>query len=289
MVGDGTLRRALKRKIAELVVDGELERKTEQLRADLGELGVDPFGYDPRVVKYAAIPVAWLYKNYFRVKTHGLEKVPERRVLLVANHSGQLPFDGMMIACALVLEHDPPRVPRAMVEKWVPKLPFVSVFMARMGQIVGTPENCRRLLEKEEAILVFPEGARGISKTYDRRYQLERFGTGFMRLALETRTPIVPIAVVGAEEQAPSLYNVKPLADAIGAPAFPVTPTFPLLGPLGLLPLPSKYHIYFGDPMTFPGLGDEDDEFVQEHVSRVKNVIQEMLDHGLRARDGVFF
>src|SRR5688572_19582613 len=249
---DGTLRKALKRKIADLVVDEDLERKTEQLRADLGELGVDPFDYDPRVLKVAAVPVSWLYKNYFRVKTFGLEKVPNGRVLLVSNHSGQLPFDGMMIGGALVFERDPPRVVRSMVEKWVPRLPFVSVFFARVGQIVGTPENCRRLLEKGEAILVFPEGARGISKTYDKRYQLERFGTGFMRLALETKTPIVPVAVVGAEEQAPALYNVKPLADALGAPAFPVTPTFPLLGPLGLLPLPSKYRIYFGDPMTFP-------------------------------------
>jgi 1-acyl-sn-glycerol-3-phosphate acyltransferase len=289
MFGDGTLRRALKRKIADLVVDDELERKTEQLRADLGELGVDPFGYDPRVVKYAAVPVAWLYKNYFRVKTHGLEKVPNGRVLLVSNHSGQLPFDGMMIGCALVLERDPPRVARAMVEKWVPKLPFVSVFFARVGQIVGTPENCRRLLEKEEAILVFPEGARGISKTFDKRYQLERFGTGFMRLALETKTPIVPVAVVGAEEQTPALYNVKPIADAIGAPAFPVTPTFPLLGPLGLLPLPAKYRIYFGDPLTFSGQGDEEDEFIIEHVNVVRAKIQEMLDRGLSERDGIFF
>jgi 1-acyl-sn-glycerol-3-phosphate acyltransferase len=287
--GDGTLRRALKRKIAELVVDDELERKTEQLRADLGELGVDPFGYDPRVFKYAAVPVAWLYQNYFRVKTHGLHKVPDRRVLLVSNHSGQLPFDGMMIGCALVLERDPPRVARAMVEKWIPKLPFVSVFFARVGQIVGTPENCRRLLENEEAILVFPEGARGISKTFDKRYQLERFGTGFMRLALETGTPIVPVAVVGAEEQAPAIYNVKPLADAIGAPAFPVTPTFPLLGPLGLLPLPSKYNIYFGDPMTFKGQGDEDDEVVNEYVESVRGTIQAMLDRGVAEREGVFF
>jgi 1-acyl-sn-glycerol-3-phosphate acyltransferase len=289
MFGDGTLRRALKRKIADLVVDEDLERKTEQLRADLGELGVDPFGYDPRVVKYAAVPVSWLYKSYFRVKTYGLEKVPDGRVLLVANHSGQLPFDGMMIGASLVLERNPPRVVRSMVEKWVPKLPFVSVFMARVGQIVGTPENCRRLLEQGEAILVFPEGARGISKTFDKRYRLERFGTGFMRLALETKTPILPIAVVGAEEQAPALYNVKPLADAIGAPAFPVTPTFPLLGPLGLLPLPSKYRIYFGDPLTFSGQGDEEDEFIMEHVNVVRSKIEEMIARGLAERDGVFF
>ncbi len=250
---------------------------------------MDPFGYDPETVQYAAAPVAWLYENYFRVKTKGLTNVPEGRVLLIANHSGQLPFDGLMIGASMLLEHNPPRVVRSMVEKWIPRLPFVSVAMARIGQIVGTPDNCRRLLNHEECILVFPEGARGISKTYDKRYQLARFGTGFMRLALETNTPIVPVAVVGAEEQAPSLYNVKTVAKALGMPSFPVTPTFPLLGPAGLLPLPVRYHIEFGAPMRFEGEGDEEDEFIRGHVERVRAKVQEMLDRGLEARDGVFF
>jgi 1-acyl-sn-glycerol-3-phosphate acyltransferase len=239
-------------------------------------------------VKYVSAPVVWLYKNYFRVIAHGVEKVPRGRVLIVSNHSGQLPFDGMMIAASLVLEHHPPRVVRSMVEKWIPRLPFISVLFARMGQIVGTPENCRRLLEREEAILVFPEGARGISKTFDKRYQLERFGAGFMRLALETHTPIVPVAVVGAEEQAPAFFNLKSIADAIGAPAFPVTPTFPLLGPIGLLPLPTRYRIYFGDPILVQGTGDEEDEVVEDHVERVRSTIQEMLQRGLSERTGVF-
>ncbi|MBI4818065.1 MAG: acyltransferase family protein [Deltaproteobacteria bacterium] len=255
---------------------------------DLGELGVDPFGLDPKVVQYAAAPVEWLYRHYFRVLTQGLENVPGGRVLLISNHSGQLPFDGAMIGAAMILEHEPPRIVRSMVEKWVPRLPFVSVFFARVGQIVGTPDNCRRLLEREEAILVFPEGARGISKTYDRRYQLERFGTGFMRLALETHTPIVPVAVVGAEEQAPSFYNIEPIANVLGMPAFPVTPTFPLLGPLGLLPLPTRYRIYFGEPMSFEGNGDEEDDFVLQHVAKVRSAIEALLARGLSERQGVF-
>jgi 1-acyl-sn-glycerol-3-phosphate acyltransferase len=217
-----------------------------------------------------------------------VEKVPRGRVLLISNHSGQLPFDGMMIGSAMVLEHDPPRVVRSMVEKWIPRLPFVSVLFARMGQIVGTPENCRRLLEHEEAILVFPEGARGISKTFDKRYQLERFGSGFMRLALETKTPIVPVAVVGAEEQAPAFYNLKSIANAIGAPSFPVTPTFPLLGPAGLLPLPTRYRIYFGDPLHFQGTGDEEDDFIDRYVGIVRGKIEEMIARGLRERQGIF-
>jgi 1-acyl-sn-glycerol-3-phosphate acyltransferase len=277
-----------RRRIAERFVPAELREKTQSLELDVGELGVDPFGFDPEIVKYVSAPIVWLYKHYFRVLAYGVEKVPPGRVLLISNHSGQLPFDGMMIGASMVLEHNPPRVVRSMVEKWVPRIPFVSVLFARIGQIVGTPENCRRLLEREEAILVFPEGARGISKTFDKRYQLERFGTGFMRLALENNTPIVPVAVVGAEEQAPAFFNLKSIADAIGAPSFPVTPTFPLLGPMGLLPLPTRYRIYFGDPIKFQGTGDEEDEYVEKHVRVVKEKIEEMIAQGLRERTGIF-
>jgi 1-acyl-sn-glycerol-3-phosphate acyltransferase len=281
-------RATLGRRLADRLVGGEVRERAARLAHEVGELGVDPFGYDPEIVQYVASPVAWLYRQYFRVETRGLENVPDGRVLLIANHSGQLPFDGMMIGAAMVLEREPPRVVRSMVEKWVPRLPFVSVFFARIGQIVGTPENCRRLLARDEAILVFPEGARGISKTFDRRYQLERFGTGFMRLALETGTPIVPVAVVGAEEQAPSFYNVEALARLLRVPAFPVTPTFPLLGPLGLLPLPARYRIEFGEPLRFEGEGDEEDETVQGYVHEVKERIQSMLARGLAERESVY-
>lgn len=277
-----------RRRVAERFVSPELRAKMARVSAELGTLGVDPFGFDPETVKYAAVPIQWLYEHYFRVITNGLENVPDGRVLLVANHSGQLPFDGMMIGAALVVERDPPRVVRSMVEKWVPRLPFVSVFMARVGQIVGTPDNCRRLLGRGEAILVFPEGARGISKTFDKRYQLERFGTGFMRLALETDTPIVPVAVVGAEEQQPSLVNLKKIADVLGIPAFPVTPTFPLLGPLGLWPMPTRYRIYFGAPMSFVGSGDEEDEIIESYVSEVRDQVQALIARGLKERSGIF-
>jgi 1-acyl-sn-glycerol-3-phosphate acyltransferase len=277
-----------RRRLAERMVPSHIRSKMNRIRAELGDLGVDPFGFDPDVAKFAAVPLEQLYRHYFRCLTHGVENVPDGRVLLIANHSGQLPFDGMMIGSALVLDRDPPRIVRSMVEKWVPRLPYVSVFMARVGQIVGTPDNCRRLLQSEEAILVFPEGARGISKSFDRRYQLERFGYGFMRLALETQTPIVPVAVVGAEEQAPALYNAEPLARLMGMPAFPITPFFPLLGPAGLLPLPTRYRIYFGEPMRFEGSGDEEDEYVGEHVQKVRAAIQALIERGLAEREGVF-
>ena len=166
--------------------------------SNVSKYGTDEFGFSPDFVK-RVLPIATLvHRGYFRVNVTGVENVPEGRVLLIANHSGQLPFDGVMIATSLILEADPPRMVRSMIEKWVPSLPFVSTVLARLGQITGIPENCRRLLEADEAILVFPEGARGISKTYDKRYQLQKFGQGFMRLALETNTPIVPVSLVGA-------------------------------------------------------------------------------------------
>ncbi|MEM7677114.1 MAG: lysophospholipid acyltransferase family protein [Myxococcota bacterium] len=277
-----------RRQFADRWVDRNVAERMDLLKADLGELGVDSFGYDPDFVKYVASPAAWLYRNYFRVQAFGIDHVPDGRCLLISNHSGQLPFDALMISTALLLERSPPRQVRSMVEKWIPRLPFVSVFMARMGQVVGTPDNCRRLLGREEAILVFPEGVRGIAKTFDQRYTLQRFGTGFMRLALETNTPIVPVAVIGAEEQAPALANLRSLARVLRVPAFPITPTFPLLGPAGLLPLPTRYRIYFGEPLTFKGHADDEDEVIQVHIDRVRAAITEQLKQGLAAREGVF-
>jgi 1-acyl-sn-glycerol-3-phosphate acyltransferase len=176
-----------------------------------------------------------------------------------------------------------------MVEKWVARIPFASFVFARLGQIIGIPANCRELLEHEEAILVFPEGVKGISKTYDHAYELQEFGIGFMRLALECNVPIVPVAVVGAEEQAPALANLRKVGELIGAPAFPVTPTFPLLGPVGLLPYPVKYHLHFGEPMTFSGDPNDEDEVLEEKVTAVKERIQALLRQGLSERGHVFW
>jgi 1-acyl-sn-glycerol-3-phosphate acyltransferase len=256
-------------------------------RAGLPEF--DPFGYHPDYIRYVAPFARFLYRRYFRVETYGLEQLPPGRMLLVSNHSGQIPLDGMMIATSLLIDANPPRLVRSMVEKWVPELPFVSYLFARWGQVVGLPENCRMLLENEEAILVFPEGVRGLNKTFDRRYQLQDFGLGFMRLALETKTPIVPVAVIGAEEQAPSIYNARGLARLIGAPAFPITPTFPLLPLLGLLPYPVKYYVYFGAPIAFAGDSNDEDSALEAKVQEVRSTIQGMLDEGVSRRRSIFF
>lgn len=269
--------------------DERLVAQLSQARKDAGLPEFDPFGYHPESIRYVSPIARFLYRYYFRVEAHGLENLPDGKLLLVANHSGQIPLDGMMIATALLLEHQPPRLARSMIEKWVPQLPFLSYLFARWGQVVGIPENCLRLLESGEAILVFPEGVRGINKTFDKRYQLQEFGLGFMRLALETNTPIVPVAVIGAEEQAPTLYNLKPLAKLIGAPAFPITPTFPLLPVLGMLPYPVKYRIYFGEPLYFSGDPQDEDASVETKVEQVKEAIAKMLRIGLEKRKSWFY
>lgn len=288
--GCDTLRRvslsdSLKRGLrvwTESMVGGELGARLSGSRPQ-NEYGVDPFGFSLDYALSALGPFVWLYQNYFRVETFGIEKVPPGRVLLISNHGGQLPLDGAMIGVAMLTEAKPPRAIRSMVEKWVPTLPFVSTFMARIGQIVGTPENCRRLLERDETILVFPEGIKGISKTFPFRYQLQEFGLGFMRLALETNTPIVPVAVIGAEEQAPAVVDLKPLAKLFGLPALPLTPYGPPF------PLPTKYRIRFGDPLFFTGRADDDDVELEKKVKVVKAAVQTMLDRGLKERKAVFW
>jgi 1-acyl-sn-glycerol-3-phosphate acyltransferase len=254
----------------------------------LNENGVDQFGFDPEVAAKAGPYLAWIYDNYFRVQQEGVDNVPDGRCLLIGNHSGQLPYDAMMIVMAVFLERKKPRIVRAMIEKFVHDLPFISPFFERCGQIVGTPANCRRVLLSEEAILAFPEGARGINKLFHERYQLKHFGLGFMRLALETKTPIVPVAVVGAEEQAPAIANLKGLGKLFGLPALPITATM-LLGPIGLLPLPTKYRIYFGEPMTFTGDPNDEDSEIEAKAKVVRTEIERMLDRGLKEREHIFW
>lgn len=258
--------------------------RLEKLTPPRNEYGVDPYGFDIDYAVAAVAPLLWLYKKYFRVQLHGVDDIPaDGRLVLVSNHSGQLPFDAAMIEVALLLDRDPPRVLRALVERWVPTLPFISTWMARCGQIVGTPDNCRRLLAAGEAILVFPEGVRGLNKPFRERYRLKKFGPGFMRLALESNAPIVPVAVIGAEEQAPALFDLKPLAKLLAFPAFPITPT------ILPFPLPTRYHLHFGAPMHFAGRPDEDDAELERKVSEVQGAVQALVDRGLEERENVFW
>jgi len=263
--------------------DEELER-IRSLPTRQNEYGYDPYGFNRDDAKIAFLVARWLYRRYFRTTVFGLENIPDDRVMLVSNHSGQLPYDALNIVAAVLFDGQPARLVRSMIERYVPAMPYVSYWFSRWGQVLGTPDNCRRLLEDEEAILAFPEGALGISKPFSRRYQLQRFGLGFMRLALQTRTPIVPVAVVGAEEQAPAI-NISPLAKLLGAPAFPVMP-FPPFIPV--VPLPSRYYIHFGEPRCFSGDPDDDDEQMERLVKQVRLSIESLLRVGLKERKAIF-
>jgi len=267
----------------------EIDARIAKLPTRLNEYGYDPFGMDPEFGRPVLAALTFAYRYWFRVDARGVDNVPEGRVLLIGNHAGNtFAWDGAMLAKALFLEGDPPRIARGMGEYFLPKIPFFNVYMQRFGSIVGTPENCVQLLEQEEAIMVFPEGQRGFVKTYKQRYQLQTFGLGFMRLALETDTPIVPIGIVGGEEQSPGLANIRSLGRLVGSPAFPITVTFPWLGPAGFIPLPVKYYIEFGEPLRFEGDPSEDDATIGAKVEVVKDAIRKLIEAGLSRRRGWF-
>lgn len=266
----------------------EIEERLSRIPTRLNVYRYDPWGFNPDAAMGLFWMTAGLYRYWFRVENFGIKNLPAGRCLIIGNHAGQVALDASMVGLAALLEAEPPRILRGMGEYWLSKLPFLSEIMHRIGSVVGTPKNCIDLLENDEAVVAFPEGVRGISKLFWERYQLKEFGLGFMRLALETRSPIVPVAIVGSEEQAIALANLSWLGKRLGMPSFPITATWPWLGPLGLLPLPVKYRIYWGPPMRFEGNPNDEDAVIGEKVEKVRQTIQKMLDDGLAKRKSWF-
>ncbi|MCO6452337.1 MAG: acyltransferase family protein [Caldilineales bacterium] len=270
-----------------------------QMQADFikrrftGEYEVDKWGYDAEVAEYLALITGLVYKHYWRVEMNGVEHIPnEGRAMLFANHSGVIPFDGAMIAYGVREYQAAHRLVRALTSDWLPSLPFLSTLLNKGGQVVAHPDNSRRLLEEEELILVFPEGGKGVRKNYRNRYRLGQFGSeGYVRQALQARAPILPVSVVGSEETYPVLADAKPLARAFGLSSFPITPTFPWLGLLGVFPLPTKWTIDVGEPIDTSAYDDEmiaDPDFVAELTDLIRNKIQIQLDERLAQRKSVF-
>ena len=256
---------------------------------------VDEFGHDPAYEAKFLPFFDFLFKTYFRVEVEGTANIPdEGRCLVVGNHSGgPLPYDGVMLRTVLRREHAKQRELRWLAEDFVYYLPFVGSAMNRLGAVRACQENAERLLAEERLVAVFPEGVKGIGKLFKDRYRLQRFGRGgFIRLCLRTQTPIVPCAIVGAEEANPMLYRVEYMAKTLGIPYLPITPTFPALGPLGLLPAPTKWRVVFGEPLSFDTYGPEaadDDILVGRLAERVRTTIQGMLDRMVSARKSVWF
>ena len=285
-LGRSLVRRALR------TLDGVrgLERLETMPFHDEG-FGFDRFGLEREAFWGAYLFVRQLYRRWFRVRSTGHENVPrEGRVILAPNHSGLLPFDGAMITVDLLEKLEPPRSVRAIVDHFAFALPYVGVFMQRTGQVPGTTRNFADLLRQDEMILVFPEGTRAIVKPYRERYRLKKFNVGFIELAIEHEAPIVPVAVVGAEEQAPILFGSKSLGKKVGMPIFPITPTVPWLGPLGLIPYPSRYHIAYGEPLwlhrEYPREAAKDPGVLTALAQKVQDRVQAMIDVGLEVRDG---
>ena len=256
---------------------------------------VDDFGLDPTYERRIRPMQEFFYKRYFRTDVEGVDQIPdEGRCVIVANHSGTLPLDGPMLKTAVRVEHPAARELRWLAEDFIYYLPFMGSLMNRIGAVRACQENAERLLTKHESLVaVFPEGVKGIGKLYKDRYKLQRFGRGgFIRLCLRTQTPLVPCAIVGAEEANPMLYRLEFLSKAIGLPYLPVTPTFPWLGPAGLMPAPTKWRITFGEAMHFDGYGPEaaeDHVLVGRLAERVRTTIQQLLDRGVRERQSVWF
>lgn len=265
--------------IKSALVSEEVSEIVERVPKKLGSGGYDAWGFSKEMTKIGFRPVKWLHDNYFRVETKGIENVPaEGRVLIIANHAGQLPLDGVMIGASIALRDKAPRFCRAMIERFFPTVPYLGNLMNGVGAVIGDPVNCEKMLDREEAVIVFPEGIRGSGKPYEKRYQLQHFGNGFMHLAINHNTPIVPVGVVGSEETMPSLGNLKPLAKMLGVPYIPIGP---------LLPLPAKMVFNFGEPMYFDGDASSEEE-VTEKVEQVKKAIEGLIAQGLSQRESVF-
>ena len=255
---------------------------------------VDEFGRDAKFTETIRPLLEFLYTVWWRVEPAGVENVPaEGPALVVANHSGVLPWDGMMISLALRHEHPARRECRMLVLDMFALLPFLAPALARTGAVRACPENGERLLRAGELVGVFPEGVKGVGKRYRDRYKLARFGRGgFVRLALRTSAPIVPCAVVGAEEIHPVLAKADWVGRPFGLPYFPITPSFPHLGPLGVVPLPTKWSIDFADPIPtaeYGPAGAEDPILVNRLSEQVRSVIQRMIDGRLARRRSIWF
>jgi 1-acyl-sn-glycerol-3-phosphate acyltransferase len=257
----------------------EISRRVDRLELPFDARGVDPFGVSKWHLAMVYRALGLLYKSYFHVRAEGVAHIPPRgRAMLVGNHSGGIALDGAMVIASCFFELDPPRLLQGMAEKFINRMPFVSMWTARCGQFTGLPEHAQQLLEKDRLLLVFPEGARGTAKLWSERWSLVEFGTGFLRLALRTGTPIVPFGFIGGGDAIPTVANLYKVGKLIGMPYVPVTPW------LLPLPRPVPLEVHYGEPLRFQGSGDEDDEVVRGYVAQVKAAIEKLIERGRAAR-----
>jgi 1-acyl-sn-glycerol-3-phosphate acyltransferase len=272
----------LARALSSLLGGPEVRDRASRLAyTDLGH-GYDGFGLHPDFIALGEALSRPLYEKWFRVESHGVENIPATGpAVLASNHSGSLPFDGAMIWNDVLKHTNPPRAVRAVADYFVPSLPIVSTLFARCGVVGGSRGNARALLDGGELLLIFPEGTPGIGKPYKDRYHLQAWRQGHCELAIRHRAPVVPIAVIGAEEQMPQIGRIDV---GHGLPYLPITAT--------PFPLPVKYHLWYGEPIRldqeFTPADADDPAIVRSAALRVKSAVQALIEHGLHERKGVF-
>lgn len=276
------------------MVNYSLEHQADWLKRRLtGEYETDPWGLDMEFLEAIKPFFEFLYRTYWRVEITGIENIPETgRALLVVNHSGQLPWDGTMVGLAVMDEHPAHRIVRTLYASWFPTLPFFSAMFTKLGQALATDDNGIRLLEQDELVAVFPEGYKGVGKLFKERYRLARFGRGgFIRMALKAQAPMIPVSVVGAEETYISLTKSPTMAKLVNFPYFPLSLTFPWLGLLGFVPLPTKWYIDFGEPIPVDGYDPSAANnlvLVSQLTDQVRNTVQNMIYKRLEQRKSIF-
>ena len=265
----------------------QLEKKLDHIFSMLSErypYGDDPWGLSLGTIRRTLERGWFLYEKYFRVRVHGKKNVQDRPLMVVANHTGQIPLDGALIGAAFLVEIDPPRILRAMVERFVLQVPFLNPWSAQCGGVLGDRQNCLRVLARGESILVFPEGVRGISKNTRDYYRMAHFSRGFFRMALTAgNVEILPVAVIGAEEMFPYVLQLEKLAKMLGLPALPLS--------INLLPLPSPIDIYIGSAYPLPKnlSPNAPDDQIDFHVNQIQKQIERMIGIGLNQRRALPF
>ncbi|MAY81405.1 MAG: glycerol acyltransferase [Deltaproteobacteria bacterium] len=271
--------------LAALFLDEKERQRSQDIHFRDAGHGYDAFGMHPSFVALGQLLVAPLYDKYFRVRSHGHENIPSSGpAVLAANHSGNLPIDGMMIWLDVVRNSDPPRVPRPIADHFVPSLPYLGTLFARGGLVGGSRGNARSLLDAGEMLMIFPEGVPGIVKPFSERYQLQHFREGHAELAIRHGAPIIPIGVVGAEEQMPAMFTSRTLGKLFGVPILPI--------PIVPVPLPVRYHLYYGEPIpvhkNYKPKHADDPSVVAEVAEQVKSAVDALIRQGLSERQGVF-
>ena len=252
----------------------KLAERMDRLELPFETSGYDAYGTSRHALQRAFRLLEPWYRKYFRVRCHHIERIPLKRVMLVPNHSGGMGIDAAMLICACFFELDPPRLAQGMADRFLNRLPLASLIASRTGQLTGLPEHAERLLNDDRLLMVFPEGVGGTAKRFWERRHVHDLPTGFVRLAMRTHSPIVPVGILGAGEALPTVLNLNKLGHWFGVPYLPVTPY------LLPLPLPARLEFYFGEPLHFTGTGNEDDAVVGAHVQKVKDAIESLLERG---------